>query len=103
MEEHRFNRCLSDGHPPSCALMCYSKQDLYAFLQTLYAPWGFGSEHIASKREMRNKVRRLHLQIFEGNRVHFKVRLGPLCFSYRCVLLLFLLSLLCPSSLFAAC
>lgn len=55
--------------------MCCSQQDLHAFLQTLFEPWGFGSDYKASRREVLNKIRRLHLQIFEGNCVHFKVRL----------------------------
>lgn len=62
-----------------CVSVYCSEQDLHAFLQTLFEPWGFGSEYKASKREMRNKIRRLNLPIFEGNRVHFKVRLRCSC------------------------
>lgn len=49
-------------------------QDLHAFLQTLFKPWGFGVDYQASRREVRHKVRRLNLHVFDGNRVHFKVR-----------------------------
>lgn len=51
-------------------------QDLHAFLQTLFKPWGFGAQYQASRREVRHKVRRLNLHVYDGNRVHFKVRTG---------------------------
>lgn len=78
--ERKSHYIPSDGRRPlSYMLVCFSSQDLHAFLQTLFEPWGFGSEYKATKREMRNKVRRLNLPIFEGNRVHFKVRLRRSC------------------------
>lgn len=55
------------------------QQDLHDFLQTLFAPWGFGKDYQASDREVRAHIRRLKLRIFNGNKVHFKVSL-PLIF-----------------------
>lgn len=49
-------------------------QDLHGFLQTLFAPWGFGKDYQATDRELRQRIKRLRLHIFAGNRVHFKVR-----------------------------
>lgn len=49
-------------------------QDLHSFLQTLFRPWGFGVHYQASSRELRHKVRRLDLFVFDNNKVHFKVR-----------------------------
>lgn len=49
-------------------------QDLHGFLQTLFKPWGFGVEYQATSRELRHKVRRLNIHVYDGNQVHFKVR-----------------------------
>ncbi|CAM9381269.1 unnamed protein product [Choristocarpus tenellus] len=50
-----------------------SVSDLQDFLQSLLFPWGFGEGYQASTREIRRRIQRLNLHIFEGNRVHFKV------------------------------
>lgn len=65
-----------------CVRVCFVRfvspetvaQDLHSFLQTLFEPWGFGAHHQASNRELRHKVRRLDLFVFDNNKVHFKVR-----------------------------
>ncbi len=56
----------------SCPLFGGSEQDLHDFLQTLFAPWGFGKDYHASDREVRAHIRRLKLRIFNDNKVHFK-------------------------------
>ncbi|CAM9841905.1 unnamed protein product, partial [Laminaria digitata] len=66
----RFAERWAEFDPHATCLI--TVQDLHALLQTLFVPWGFGIKYQASKREIRNKVRRLNLQIFEGNCVHFK-------------------------------
>eukprot|EP00903_Cladosiphon_okamuranus_P009702 g9229.t2 len=49
-----------------------SVPDLHAFLQTLFKPWGFGVDYQASQREVRQKVLKLDLHVYDDNRVHFK-------------------------------
>lgn len=59
----------------ACCILKPLQQDLHDFLQTLFAPWGFGKDYQASDREVRAHIRRLKLHIFNDNKVHFKARL----------------------------
>lgn len=61
-------------------------QDLHGFLQTLFAPWGFGKEYHATDRELRAQIRRLKLRIFSNNQVHFKARCACLLLFFSCLL-----------------
>jgi voltage-dependent calcium channel L type alpha-1D len=57
---------------------CYITVDqLEHFVQTLFAPLGFG-EYVASDRELAARISRLDLHIFHGKRVHFKDVLSSL-------------------------
>eukprot|EP00752_Nemacystus_decipiens_P001936 g1865.t1 len=56
--------------PHATCLM--SVPDLHAFLQTLFKPWGFGVDYQASQREVRQKVLKLDLHVYDDNRVHFR-------------------------------
>ncbi|CAM9974789.1 unnamed protein product, partial [Ectocarpus fasciculatus] len=66
----RFAEHWSSFDPHATCLI--SVRDLHSFLQTLFEPWGFGAHHQASNRELRHKVRRLDLFVFDNNKVHFK-------------------------------
>ncbi|CBN75915.1 similar to sodium channel, voltage-gated, type IX, alpha isoform 5 [Ectocarpus siliculosus] len=66
----RFAEHWSNFDPHATCLM--SVQDLHSFLQSLFKPWGFGVHYQASSRELRHKVRRLDLFVFDNNKVHFK-------------------------------
>ncbi|CAM9477065.1 unnamed protein product, partial [Ectocarpus sp. 4 AP-2014] len=66
----RFAEHWSTFDPHATCLM--SVQDLHSFLQSLFKPWGFGAHYQASSRELRHKVRRLDLFVFDTNKVHFK-------------------------------
>lgn len=59
-------------------------QDLHDFLQTLFAPWGFGKNYQASDKELRAHIRRLRLPIFHGNHVHFKASAPAASMPYKC-------------------
>lgn len=51
---------------------CYiTIKQLEHFIQTLYAPLGFG-EYVASEKELNARISKLNLHIFHGNKVHFK-------------------------------
>lgn len=67
---------LADTH-----LLAGEHQDLHDFLQTLFAPWGFGKDYHASDREVRAHIRRLQLRIFNDNKVHFKASFTVLLLS----------------------
>ncbi|CBJ26318.1 Voltage Gated Calcium/Sodium Channel subunit alpha [Ectocarpus siliculosus] len=66
----RFASHWAEFDPRATCLI--SVQDLHDFLQTLFAPWGFGKDYQASDREVRAHIRRLKLRIFNDNKVHFK-------------------------------
>ncbi|CAE7648316.1 scn4ab, partial [Symbiodinium microadriaticum] len=57
---------------------CYITVDqLEDFVQTLFAPLGFG-EYVATEKELMGRVSRLNLHVFPGRKVHFKDVLSAL-------------------------
>ena len=48
-----------------------SLESLKEFVQTLYAPWGFG-DYVATDQEVRAKISELDLKMTKDGRVHFK-------------------------------
>ena len=57
---------------------CYITVDqLEDFVQTLFAPLGFG-EYVATEKELMGRISRLNLHIFPGRKVHFKDVLSAL-------------------------
>jgi voltage-dependent calcium channel L type alpha-1D len=52
----------------TCYITIFQLED---FVQTLYAPLGFG-EYVASEKELQLRISKLKLHVFSGQRVHFK-------------------------------